>query len=238
MLVKFRIPEIVLGMLFATSLVLLGFVFASSQPSQSPLQHESTTENSGANGKGEVSESFWQRTLTDPVAFFTLWIAAFTAVLGFSTIGLLRATSRSANISERALTVLERPYVFFLDVDRIGKFAYQIAYRNYGKAPAIVASVRYGVQRAPHPPNPKEGGKLQVLPSGAVIGPGEPWTRGQINMMAGMVLPLPEGDWFLHGHIIYRDLFGNEWQTWFCRRFNGNQFILGDITSKQLNGNT
>ena len=57
-------------------------------------------------------------------------------------------------------------------------------------------------------------------------------------MMAGMVLPLPEGDWFLHGHIIYRDLFGNEWQTWFCRRFNGNQFILGDITSKQLNGNT
>ena len=153
---KFRIPEIVLGMLFATSLVLLGFVFASSQPSQSPLQHESTTENSGANGKGEVSESFWQRTLTDPVAFFTLWIAAFTAVLGFSTIGLLRATSRSANISERALTVLERPYVFFLDVDRIGKFAYQIAYRNYGKAPAIVASVRHGYSgRHIHPTRKK-----------------------------------------------------------------------------------
>jgi hypothetical protein len=56
---------------------------------------------------------FWQKTRCDPVAYFTLWLMAFTGVLGIATIGLLFATNRTAQISERALSEHERPWVFF-----------------------------------------------------------------------------------------------------------------------------
>src|SRR6266404_4426481 len=49
-----------------------------------------------------------QVSVNDPTAFFTLWVALFTGVLGVSTILLWRATNRSVKISERALHDLER----------------------------------------------------------------------------------------------------------------------------------
>jgi hypothetical protein len=95
-----------------------------------------------------------RRTTTDPVAFFTAWVAAFTAVLGFSTIGLLLATARSARIAERAITELERPYLFVLDYNwlltekgtdgiKCG-LIYSVA--NGGKLPAIIKAVKFGLK--------------------------------------------------------------------------------------------
>jgi hypothetical protein len=152
MLVKFRISEFVLGVLLTIAVFELGYVFASSQPSQ-PVEHQQTAgEGNTANSKGEISESFWQRTISEPTAFFTLWVAAFTFILGAATIGLLRATNRSAQIAERALTGLERP-VAYVDFPEPGlaillsmmlgpSGQLHLRITNYGRFPADILNIR------------------------------------------------------------------------------------------------
>src|SRR5437868_9660299 len=70
--------------------------------------------------KSEECKSLWERTTSDPVAFFTLWLVIFTGVLAASTIGLWIVTARAArdgeraaNIAEAALVKLERAFVSF-----------------------------------------------------------------------------------------------------------------------------
>src|SRR5690242_16803824 len=63
-----------------------------SQPAAPPGYNKEDTqprhETDTRDPKGEGGKSFWERTTDDPVAFFTLWLAIFTAVLSASTIGL------------------------------------------------------------------------------------------------------------------------------------------------------
>jgi hypothetical protein len=56
--------------------------------------------------KDDKRETFWQRTFNDPTAFFTLWVAAFTGVLGFSTIGLWFVNRTAANAALRQANVM------------------------------------------------------------------------------------------------------------------------------------
>ena len=44
--------------------------------------------------------------------------------------------------------------------------------------------------------------------------------------------------YYLYGEITYLDVFKTEHRTWFCRTWNGQQFILGDLISEDLNGYT
>ena len=83
--------------------LLVGSLFA---PPSGKIRHNQTTaEDTDKNREGDQRETFWQRTLNDPTAFFTLWVAAFTGVLGFSTIGLWFVTRIAANAALRQANV-------------------------------------------------------------------------------------------------------------------------------------
>jgi hypothetical protein len=93
--------------------------------------------------------SFWQRTSCDPIAYFTLWLMASTAVLGLATIGLWFATIRGARIAERALAEHERPWLFFSSAGiqlrdthsqprPPNQFYVELFWENVGRAPALI----------------------------------------------------------------------------------------------------
>jgi hypothetical protein len=84
--------------------LVMGFALGGStashfyQPVEQP-QHAAGEQHAAAeNEEGQASESLWQRTTADPVAFFTMLLVLFTGVLAATTIALwfvsLRANKR------------------------------------------------------------------------------------------------------------------------------------------------
>jgi hypothetical protein len=96
-----------------------------------------------AHHKTEECKTLWQRTTSDPVAFFTFWLVLSTIGLGISTVMLwgagekqfrharrssaiqsrdmkasIAVAERSASAAERALRDLERPWIFVFDQSR------------------------------------------------------------------------------------------------------------------------
>ena len=152
-------------LVFVLVVLFLGFLLVRTLfPPLQPVQQEKTEQpqqyNAEENENRKFAESFWQRPTNDPVAFFTLWIAAFTALLVLVSafqIGFLisandtateaaNAAKISADVAKRTLTGLERPYIF-LDAPKIMSPPTQLpviipqieyTFRNYGRTPAIV----------------------------------------------------------------------------------------------------
>ncbi|WP_423414316.1 hypothetical protein RLW55_12015 [Hyphomicrobium sp. B1] len=135
-----KIVRDVLGALFiglfcSLTVFSLGAVFGADQPQQQP---QPCAQYSQEDNKRLLGETFRERLTSDPVAFFTLWLTVFTAVLAISTIGLwivtwrasvaqardmdrsIKATAdsadaakKSAEVAERSLHELNRAFVFF-----------------------------------------------------------------------------------------------------------------------------
>jgi hypothetical protein len=66
-----------------------------------------------AHPSNQESISFWQRTVRDPINLFTGVLAIFTIILAAASIYQGWQTQQSVEISKRALTDLERPYLSF-----------------------------------------------------------------------------------------------------------------------------
>jgi hypothetical protein len=146
MLIKLKanIPEIFLGVFLTVAVFAVGMAVESSRsPSASG---NAQTANRG--GSLQAPENATDKT--------TDWLLV---VLNFflvgSTLLLWKANNRSAKIAERALTDLERPYLFILDYNwllikeaeanglKCG-LIYSVA--NGGKLPAIIKGVKLGIQ--------------------------------------------------------------------------------------------
>jgi hypothetical protein len=163
-------------------LLAVWLLVGSLQPSPLPSQGQSTGEHGTEQNKGGIRESWGQRAVNDPTAFFTLWVAIFTAVLSVSTIGLLRATRRSTDIAERALTELERPYLFVLDYNwlltkkaKADGFKCGLVYSvaNGGKLPAFIKAVKVGIRFGESIPSLHDEPPVHDLLTAPLIGGGE-----------------------------------------------------------------
>src|ERR1700682_5933125 len=92
-------PEIALGFWIATLLWIgvLGWQASYAPTDGEKRQCEETGTKSGH--KTEERKTLWEKTTTDPVAFFTFWLVVFTGVLGASTIMLWRAGERQIELT-------------------------------------------------------------------------------------------------------------------------------------------
>jgi hypothetical protein len=90
-------------------------------------------------------------------AVSTAIIAIFTAVLGCFTISLAKSTRIAARAAEKALTELERPWVFLegarirrreLPGERItpNNWWIEMHWKNIGRAPAIIEECVFGIE--------------------------------------------------------------------------------------------
>lgn len=177
---KRKIPELVLGALLATALwAVLAVVLSQSIPrletSQPPKQGQTGERSSGKEAAVE-KKGLIERTFEDPVALFTAVLTFFTGLLFVATCGLwymavrqardmkdsiavnkvsADAAKKSADVGERALTHLERPYLFLTyerpDFSSVGdgamSFRVRFKFKNYGRTPAIIRHVCADVGR-------------------------------------------------------------------------------------------
>lgn len=73
------------------------------------------------------------------------------------------------------------------------------------------------------------------IPHGNTVIQNEQWRR---NCIIPDRPPAHTTQCHLYGKLTYTDVFEKEHAIWFCRRFNGNQFILDDLIGEQYNGQT
>src|ERR1700733_12578478 len=143
----------------------------SVESSSLPAINQSHADERSADAKEKENRTFWswvgnffELKLTDVIiAIFTIVLAIKTWGLFMETAGLrsaadkqsldmqasIAAANRSAPAAERALTDLERPWIFVFGVTRPlrdidGEFFVDYTVANYGKMPAIIEFPRIG----------------------------------------------------------------------------------------------
>jgi hypothetical protein len=104
--------------------------------------------------EAQESKTFWQLTFDDPNAFFSLWVAGFTGLLAFSTIGLWAATLRHAGHMEQSLdayrsaerawmglgSIEHHPFAGILVAETVNAgIMFQFRFVNSRRTPAIKA---------------------------------------------------------------------------------------------------
>jgi hypothetical protein len=97
-------PELALGFLIATLLWIgvLGWQASYAPTDSEKRQCEETATKSGH--KTEECKTLWERTTSDPVAFFTFWLVVFTGGLGVSTVMLWLAGEKQIELAREAST--------------------------------------------------------------------------------------------------------------------------------------
>jgi hypothetical protein len=115
-------PEIPLGFLIA-SLFWIGVVAWQSSYAPTENEKQKCYEDAVRNGhKSDECKSFWERTTSDPVAFFTFTLTAVTLALGAISVRQFhylkrsdvtaRLSAKAAQQAADALPVVERAYVY------------------------------------------------------------------------------------------------------------------------------
>ena len=173
------------------------------------------------------------------VATNRLWDAGERQLVEFKNLAAAtKDTAEAATQSAEHFPNVERAYVFFCDADVKNQ---KVIYWNWGKTPAVVTGIQLGCNVFESPPAPQDAPLQEKTPIGAVIGAGVPWERGTIPLTQDEIIERAnagKGLVYLYGEIHYRDIFKNERWSRFCRCWQGQQFILSDLTDKELNDYT
>jgi hypothetical protein len=154
---RFRIPELIIGVLASTA---LWAVFLVIEPNTTAPNNRPEPIN------GHQAENVLEADKADErVARYTLWLTIFTGVLAVSTIGLWVVTWRGARVAKdsadaaKGANVLarenfvssERPWLWLVDIADGGSVSIkgdevrvttQFVVKNLGKSPAVRVTVR------------------------------------------------------------------------------------------------
>lgn len=237
MLIKFRIPEIVLGVLFAVAIFAMGMLFQSSLPS--PNQQAAQGGNHSAENRPPKIAG--PDSPDERIANYTWWLSAFTlalvAVSGFQIFFLTRAdktariTAEAAMLSAKAAVRIALPQFVLTRItwptvnDRLGLTLGtekpDVTLKNYGRSVAVVTSqclvVRPAVALPPNPDYPPES--IQAVDFGQAVDTGDghqivgttKLTSEQIDAIIGKRETL-----WLYGYIEYRSFLGTRYCSGFC----------------------
>ena len=179
------------------------------------------------------------------------WATGASALVAFLQLMLLirgakdtenaaKASQRSANISELALTKLERPYVLvtikkpglaYRDLGgqpEVAAGTQEIHLLNFGRSPALLTEFVHDysplVERGGTPKlRPLNAINQTLFPYGTFTAKGDPHgERRELGVGNGYAVSLAKGDyeaWVL-GYVRYSDLLGNEYMTGFAFKFD------------------
>ncbi len=234
---KVRVPEIVLGTLLAVAIFSMGMTVQIINP-------KNNQANSGTDKQAKAESS--TSTTDDRLANYTLWLVVFTGVLGASTIGLwwvtwrgsvrqsrdmeasIATAKRSANIAERALTVVERAFCAVSDFSnntisirgQLSFFATRIRIANSGSTAAISYIGRVNVVAIENIP---DGFRFADRPGGrrshSVITPrSETYLPADIAIQDAIAAFERRKRILIYGWLEYNDIFENtpRHRTEFC----------------------
>jgi hypothetical protein len=200
---KFRVPELFLGVLLAVAIFAIGMVFSSQHFRQST--QAAAPEKAEAQAKAE-QKGFWVGVATDPVAAFTLGLVLVglaQAGLFYVQLRLIRislddakiaadaaadaanAAARQAHVAEETLAKIERPYLFIFNISALSIDDIESAEEeytllratysiaNYGKIPAIIKNAMISFSVFTEPLAPARLEIGHSLISSPILAPGE-----------------------------------------------------------------
>jgi len=109
-MLRFRIPDIVLGAtlgitISAMGFFAVGFSLGSSQYPRQSAQTQSAEKPGDPESKNEQQEGFWERSATDPIAIFTLclvFVGVFQVGLFYVQLRLIRKSLDDAKMAAEA----------------------------------------------------------------------------------------------------------------------------------------
>jgi hypothetical protein len=210
--------------------------------------------STGAAGAGDSailhieSEAVEARDRTLELAVWVvLMVAIQTIVFAVALFTALRA-AKSAREAAKALPMLERAYVF-LDQDlslthgdHRGphgglKVSFQFGLKNHGRTPAVIRWINIRHQYLAEPPegiyDEAGAGEGRILGAGAslrfdhhdTIIPGADWDKAEAG----------DGGVYLHGRVVYWDVFKGQHETYFCWRYDHAREAFSIADSANLN---
>jgi hypothetical protein len=160
-MLKNRGVAFALALLFGLSIY--GAAFSSPPTQDKPAIDTTSRKPESDTPKERPTESFWERTTSDPLDLYTFLLAVFTAALvGVSTFQIYflnradktaRTAADAAKKSADSLRNIERAYVFIdyellrerneaLKVDGISPYKQiELVFKNLGRTPAIVSGI-------------------------------------------------------------------------------------------------
>jgi hypothetical protein len=231
-------PEIAIGILLASVFwaAVLGWQAANAPSEVEKQKCYEAAEKAGH--KSDECKTFWERTTADPLAIFTLVLAASTAGLWTATIGLYIAGERQiAHLKESSERQL-RAYIH-LGTTEVKDFggperpSFTLQYRNLGQTPAsnVLSWSRVRVLDTPIAPEVFEEERAPVrigdLGPGAksflVISGRRPISDEELSGVANGVKAL-----IVFGRIQYEDVFGKKHTTRFRYKVSGKATLGGD----------
>ena len=172
---------------------------------------------SGDTHKSDECKNLWERTTTDPVAFFTF-------VLSISTIGLWFVTWRGAKNQSADTRILQRAYLAVqageIEISGQNQVTDRIAVINTGRLPARkvsgYANIKWAQARDTEDfPESIVPAHTYVLPVGEQSWLGTGALPQGIKVMNGQT-----GYVFVWGRFTYEDGFGEKRFLTFCHRYS------------------
>lgn len=165
---RFRVPEIFLGCFLTVAVLATGILFQPFRSAQTVEKQETARQRHKAESPdAELTGSTW--LTKDAAGFFTFWLVVVgfgQAILFFIQLRYMRkgmddatraaraaedaakAGMDQAKVAERALTELERPWVFVFGPKYATtdgeEFFVEYTVANYGKMPAIIEGASLG----------------------------------------------------------------------------------------------
>jgi hypothetical protein len=252
--------EFALAVLVASLFWICVLIYATSYRPSDP-QKEGCYQAAEKSGRStEECKSFWEKTTSDPVAMFTLILAISTVGLWVATFSLYRAGERqiavartaadaaekSAEVSERALTDLERAYIFVAKIDgELDPFVeiqsgpdapkfivpdFSVSIVNYGRTTGCVdlAIIRIEILREIPPEIQLVEGAMEnpnAQSAEMIIGPDKTHVFDRLTFETpfthaqGLEMRAGTMEIYCHGLLSYRDIFNNSYAIKFCRRY-------------------
>ena len=177
------------------------------------------------------------------VAVGTLFIAAFTIILGISTVFLYRATSDLVTDSKKSSQIQLRAYIVVhpktFGVEENGRPIIQITVTNFGRTPALKVQSFARLDIFPYPPtvgnppNPNEAIQepISIQPKDTLDFPARllkdrVFGLDEINKVSdGSVARL-----YAFGRIEYFDIFGDRHETPFATTISGGPAVRNILT--------
>lgn len=214
---------------YLLALAIAGTLFVASMSLSVPVppreqyqcQQEAKTYGEGKPANCPTSETIWQKTLKDPVAYYTAWLTAFTLVL--AAVGIVQSllTNQQIKLARNEFLASHRPKIRVRSVgydEKLTDAEYLVlkfTCVNIGDSPCEIIEVRYGLHAAIKPGEPTQKEKLKNIPLHApvTLGPGEP-TAFSTHLMKGDEITNLTFEFDFFGYVAYVDQLG-------IRRFMG-----------------
>ena len=141
----------------AVAVVLALLCLGAASPAPAPESHKQPNQTEAAQAEAPRTEDgpqepFWERVATDPVAAFTLVLAAFTAVLTGATILLWLEARTSGERRDRAYVSGTPNFIHSFAPGVPPQFRWAV--KNHGPTPASHMRMRAGIALAPFPFQP------------------------------------------------------------------------------------